>query len=183
MFTSQVITKMISSLHPSTLAIRRARTEDAALLMQMHQRLSADTLYQRYHIERIPSHDEFRQLCARDGESGRSYLALLPGSKPHIVALATYVINPELPIVAEIALLVADDYQGIGIGRKLMDHLVDEARRQNIRFFDGYIKNTNRAMIHLLRSSGKLTEIHYDPVSVEMRVELGVQQPHFSWYV
>lgn len=183
MFASQVITRMVSSLRPSALTIRPARAEDADLIMQMHQQLSADTLYQRYHIERIPSHGEFRKMYALDGRNGRSFLALLPGNKHPLVGLATYVTNPELPIVAEVALLVADDYQGQGIGRKLMNRLVEEAQKQNIRFFDGYIKSSNRPMVHLLRSSGKLTEIHYDPGAVEMRVELGVQQPPFSLHV
>jgi ribosomal protein S18 acetylase RimI-like enzyme len=79
--------------------------------------------------------------------------------------------------VAEVALLVADAYQGQGIGRKLMNRLVEEAQKQNIRFFEGYIKSSNRAMIHLLQSSGKLIESHFDYGSVEMRIELGVQQP------
>jgi GNAT superfamily N-acetyltransferase len=100
--------------------------------VQMHQQLSADTLYKRYHIERIPSHDECRRICALDGKNGRSFLALLPGSKRRLVGLATYVAKPALPIVAEVALLVADAYQGQGIGRKLMNRANDGQADSNV---------------------------------------------------
>lgn len=71
---------------------------------------------------------------------------------------------------------MVDAYQGQGIGRKLMNCLVAEAQKQNIRFFDGYIKSSNRVMIHLLRSSGKLIENHIDYGCIEMRIELGAEQ-------
>jgi hypothetical protein len=53
-----------------------------------------------------------------------------------------------------------------------MNHLIEDAQKQNICFFEGYMKSSNIAMIQLFNSSGKLVEGHIENGRVEMRIEL-----------
>jgi GNAT superfamily N-acetyltransferase len=183
MFTSHVIpfnySYKIKAVSPfsSALTIRPAQTDDVSLMVEMHQALSVDILNQRYQGAQIPSLQSFRQPCTLDGPYGRTFLALFPGKNIRLAGMATYLINQDIPIIAEVILLVADEDQGQGIGRKLMNHLIEDAQKQNIRFFEGYMKSSNIAMIHLFNSSGKLVEGHIENGRVEMRIELPGKQP------
>ena len=159
--------------------IRPATAVDVDLIWQLHQQLSTDSIYKRYHSPRIPSRAEMAEMCgfyegdagSEHSRNGRSLIATAPG-KANIVGLAYYIIQPTHPDTAEVALLVADAFQGRGIGRRLMKHLVAEAITQNIRFFDAYVQPSNRPMIHLLNSSGRLIENRLTYGAREMRVQL-----------
>lgn len=156
----------------SAISVRLASTDDIDKIMAMHQHLSSDTLYNRYHSPRLPTRREIEYMCKLNSKNGRTIVALDEYNGNQIVGVAFYVTNPDLPIAAEVAFLVADSYQGQGIGRKLMDYLVKQALHEQIRFFDGYICASNYPMINLLHRSGKLVENHLSRGTVEMRIEL-----------
>lgn len=151
--------------------IRPATAVDVDLIWQLHQQLSADSIYKRYHSPRVPTRAEMAEMCGLYEENGRSFIAIAPG-KADIVGLAYYIIKPDNPDTAEVALLVADAFQGRGIGRRLMKHLVAQAITHNIRFFDAYVLPSNRPMIHLLNSSGQLIENRLTYGAREMRVQI-----------
>ena len=157
-------------LYPD-IEIRPATAVDVELIWQLHQHLSSDSLYKRYHSPRVPSRAEMAQMCGLDGENGRSFIATAPG-KAEIVGMAYYIIQSANSNTAEIALLVADAFQGQGIGRQLMKHLVEHAHAQGIRYFDALVLPTNGPMIHLLHSSGHLIENHLSYGTREMCVQL-----------
>jgi acetyltransferase len=76
--------------------------------------------------------------------------------------------------VAEFALAVADDWQGRGLGRRLMAHLVADARRQGLQRLFGDVLAENRRMLVLMRESGARLQPHPDgPQLVRAVVELG----------
>jgi RimJ/RimL family protein N-acetyltransferase len=62
--------------------------------------------------------------------------------------------TPGAGATAEIAIIIDDDHQGLGIGRRLLGHLIDLAGRLE---FDGVVASVlsdNRAMIALLDQCG-----------------------------
>ena len=71
-----------------------------------------------------------------------------------VVALANYVRLRD-PLTAEVAFAVADDYQGRGIGTRLLEQLAALARgEQGIERFVGEVMADNAAMIHVFESVG-----------------------------
>ncbi|MCA9924289.1 MAG: GNAT family N-acetyltransferase, partial [Anaerolineales bacterium] len=62
-----------------------------------------------------------------------------------------------------------------GIGRRLMNHLVEQAVAQGIRFFDAHVLPSNGSMVHLFNSSGRLLENHLSYGAREMRLQLGTE--------
>lgn len=55
---------------------------------------------------------------------------------------------------AEFAIVIADAWQGRGIGSRLLKKLIDVARRQGIRRLYGDILATNRPMLEFVRKLG-----------------------------
>jgi len=55
---------------------------------------------------------------------------------------------------AEVAFVVADDYQHLGLGTLLLEHLVRAARRRGISVFEASVLVENREMLDVFRNSG-----------------------------
>lgn len=70
------------------------------------------------------------------------------------VGVSRYVRLPEDPEAADAAVTVVDDWQGRGLGRILLDALVQEALANGITRFEGEVLVENRPMQELLRRTG-----------------------------
>jgi len=55
---------------------------------------------------------------------------------------------------AEFAIVIADAWQGRGIGRRLLAKLIEAARRRGVKRLYGDILATNRPMLELARKLG-----------------------------
>lgn len=65
-----------------------------------------------------------------------------------LIGVARYVREND---AAEFAIVVADAWQGRGIGTRLLDKLIDIARRRGLRQLHGDILGTNLPMLELVR--------------------------------
>jgi acetyltransferase len=70
-----------------------------------------------------------------------------------VIGLAHYLRNPD-GRGAEYALVVADAWQGQGLGRQLMATLIDAAREQRLEYIEGLVLSDNRPMLRLMTSLG-----------------------------
>jgi GNAT superfamily N-acetyltransferase len=75
-----------------------------------------------------------------------------------LVGLGTYVVNP-VRNEAETAFMVADDYQGRGIGAALFRRLADVARTKGLRALVADVLPQNAAMFRVLQKSGLAVQI------------------------
>lgn len=150
--------------------IRPGRSDDGDLILEMHQRLSDDSLYKRYHIPRRPTRQEIAKMCRLGGENGRLLVAAIPGRSPMIIGMAYYILGSEA--AADTAFLVEDRFQGLGIGKRLLKALKQQAVGQGVQFFDAHVLPSNRPMIHLLRQSGQLVTNTVSYGACEIRVRL-----------
>ena len=155
---------------PAAPIIRPVQADDADLIWEMHQRLSLDTIYKRYHSPRVPTRQEIAQICTLDEAKGRAVIAIISGQKPQIVGIAYYIVSGQES--AEAAFLVEDSYQGQGIGKQLMQQLRRLALAQGIRFFDAYVQPSNERMIHLFHHTGQVIHDGLGYGVREMRVHL-----------
>ena len=74
------------------------------------------------------------------------------GAKPRSASRAT---SPTRTARScEFAIVVADDWQGRGLGRRLMAQLIDVARARGLARMVGHILATNRSMLTLASSLG-----------------------------
>ncbi len=84
------------------------------------------------------------------------------GSKETLIGVARYV-RDKKGDAAEFAIVVADAWQGRGIGTRLLRELSDAARERRLARLYGDILGTNRPMIELVRKLGFTLERHEDP--------------------
>ncbi len=76
-----------------------------------------------------------------------------PAAEQWIVGVAEYVADP-WPARADFALAIADDWQGRGLGGRMLRALASRAREDGFRALEGDILTENRAMMSLVRASG-----------------------------
>lgn len=69
---------------------------------------------------------------------------------PTGIGLARYIRLKHEPDIAELAISVADEYQGRGVGSILLDLLIEHAKANNISILRGYVLGSNEPMIKLL---------------------------------
>src|SRR5690606_15878488 len=77
------------------------------------------------------------------------------------IGVSRYVMDPGGK-GAEFALVVADEWQGRGIGTRLMQALFDAARGRGLTTLEGEILRTNHAMLRLVTNLGFDTRVLED---------------------
>lgn len=106
----------------------------------------------------------------------RQHVALLAlaetGQGPQQVGEVRYVCDGALPEQAEFALAVADDWQGLGLGARLLQQLRRVARRHGVRVLYGDVLRTNAPMLALARSQGFQAQHQGDARLVRMAITL-----------
>jgi acetyltransferase len=120
--------------------VRPIRPEDAAREVRFFERLSERSRFQRF-MQYMRQLDYDREL------------ALVALWQDEFVAVGRYAPNAD-GRSAEFALVVADDWQGLGLGRALLERLCDAARAAGYEALVGNILEANRDMLELARHLG-----------------------------
>lgn len=132
--------------------VRLARPQDAEAVAAMHQRCSQASRYQRY----FTPMDSWREVNLRrisGGHRGATLVATDGGTD--VVALGNvFPVESGESASAEIAVIVEDDWQGRGLGRRMLEHLVDVAEQLGFASVTAYVLAENSGMIRLLESLG-----------------------------
>ena len=137
------------------LTVRPVRPTDEEMLSDMFYDLSDQTIINRFFnmLKSMP-HRKLQQFCCIDYQTEMSLVAITQeGPRQKVVGLGSYHLNPATHR-AEIAFLVADAWQGKGIGTFMMHMLVKIARSKNIKGLTAEVMRDNVAMIALMHKSG-----------------------------
>lgn len=110
---------------------------------------STETLYRRFMSTRAPSPALMNYLFQVDYVDHFVWV-LVDGADGPVVADVRFVRNADDPAEAEIAFIVADDYQGRGIGGFLMDALTIAARICGVQRFTARLLAENAPMRTIL---------------------------------
>ena len=153
--------------------LRPLQADDATRLIDLCKRLSPSTLRRRF-LSSVVRCDplEAQRLAAVDQVQRVALVAVPdPADDPPIVAVGRF--HGDGSEQAELALLVDDAYQHVGLGRLLLSHLVREAVQRRLRVLAGHVLYDNTPMLRLLRTSGQPLEVRWDSGDV-LRVQLAV---------
>jgi GNAT superfamily N-acetyltransferase len=134
-----------------TLRLRPIRPDDAMNLDAFHHHLSSDSIYRRYFsVHPELSHEEVCHLTRVDYVDR---LALVIEDDGELVAVGRYERYPGTTD-AEVAFIVRDDHQHLGLGHRLLESLADAAWARGITTFSAETLATNRAMMSVFQHSG-----------------------------
>jgi len=126
---------------------------DAEKLIDLHNHLSAESQYFRFFGPKpklSPSEAEY--LAHVDFHNRFAVVAEITEEKEkHLVGVGRFDINE--PGLAESAIVVRDDYQGVGLGTALLTRMREVARGRGLHAFTAEILAENSKMIDLLVSN------------------------------
>ena len=130
--------------------IRALRPDDRAAMKTALQHTSSDSIYRRFFgPKRGFSEREIAFFMDVDFVTQVALVAVVD----HAIAAGGRYIVVEAG-VAEVAFVVVDQYQGLGIGSALLRHLAALARRAGLKQFTAEVLTDNRAMLAVFERSG-----------------------------
>jgi RimJ/RimL family protein N-acetyltransferase len=114
---------------------------------------------------------ELRWLADVDGSRHAAVVAV--DCEGAAVGIARFVRVDGAPPSAELAFAVVDEWQGRGIGKRLLAALVEHARRTGIERFVATVHAGNQASLRLLRHAGPVVSSTVRDGDYELVVDLG----------
>ena len=151
-------THLVSTWQPASgpaVTLRPVRPEDAEMEQAFVRSLSPESRYFRFM-------DTLRELTPAmlvrftqiDYDREMAFVATVPeGAGEAEIGVCRYVANPDGES-CEFAIVIADDWQRKGLGRRLMGQLIDVARARGLRSMIGHVLAENRGMLQLCQGLG-----------------------------
>jgi acetyltransferase len=162
--------------------IRPIQPDDASALQIFVRGLSDEARYMRFvSLMRELTPKMLARYTLIDYHRELALIATVPQTNEHgqsvnmIVGLAHYLRNRD-GRTAEYALVVADDWQGRGLGRQLMSRLIDAARDQGLELIEGLVIGSNRPMRNLMQTFGMVDDVDAEDASMR-RIWIALNAP------
>jgi RimJ/RimL family protein N-acetyltransferase len=153
----------------SCLAIRPMGADDEERLLRFHHRLSRETIRRRFFaIHPELSEAELHRFTHVDHVDREAIVAL---ADHEIVAVARFD-RIGRGASAEVAFVVADDWQGRGLVTVLLTRLARRAGQVGIEQFVAETLPENRAMLTVFRHAGLPTTERFDRGVVHVTIDL-----------
>jgi RimJ/RimL family protein N-acetyltransferase len=149
--------------------IRPARASDVDKLQALFHAMSEQNVYTRF-FQRLKclSFTDAQQLCNVNFEDEVAYLAVT-GEREHevIVGSSSYYVDHSTNL-AEAGFMVAEDWQGSGLGKALQQRMKEHALRCGVRGFKYEILRSNASMIALAQRAGEQVRVAWNEDTCEV---------------
>lgn len=135
--------------------LRPIRPEDEPFEYEMLSALSGKTLGSRFFIPvKEIDHQVLRRFCNIDYDREMTIVAQIgAGENRTIIGVARYFTEPRTNS-GEFAVLVRDEYQGEGLGRKLIDAILGIAADKGLEEIHGIVSKDDEILLGIARSLG-----------------------------
>jgi len=159
----------------ATLRLRPVRPEDKAALQDLVERMSTEDVRMRFHeYKETLSEPMAEKLVDIDHRRGMVFVLAEPDPPGEAEILgAVEIMTDPREEVGEYAVMVRSDMQGSGLGRRLMERIIEYSRDRRINEIIGDVLRENGAMLRLCDQLGfaKRTSVN-DPAVIEVRLKL-----------
>jgi acetyl coenzyme A synthetase (ADP forming)-like protein len=152
----------------STLRLRAPVSADTKELLAFFGRLSAGSLYRRFHGFPNLTAEAIEPFVDPDWTTRGSLIGTLSG---RVVAHAGYVRLRD-PLSAEVAFAVADELQGHGVGTRLLEQLAESAATAGIATFLAEVMPDNIAMLRVFADAGFAVSRRLEGGTTEVRLAI-----------
>jgi len=141
-----------------TVKLRLVKKGDAALLVDMFYRLSPETKRLRFHLYtiKIPEEQVWQEAEKLSDLDPQLQVAIVATTfekdgRERAVAVARFVRQTVEDTEAEVAVVVRDDFQRRGLGKRLLLILADRARELEITHFTAWVVDDNIRLMKLIK--------------------------------
>ncbi len=156
----------------SRVFLRPLKLTDEPLLRDLFYRLSPESIHYRFFqlLKSMP-HQKLQEFLRIDYEADMALVVLTSSTEEdaRMLAIAHYLRDPRTNF-ADSAFLVRDDWQGKGIGTRLVQALVEAARRQGIAGFTADVLADNRGMLRVFHRCGYPVESRLEGNAYSLRI-------------
>lgn len=162
------------------MTLRPLRPEDRDIESAFVRGLSPETRHNRLlGGARAVTREYIESLVKVDYSRDMALAATTTLGGETLIGVARYVLDRN-DQSAEFAIVVADAWQGRGIGKRLLAKLIDIARRRGVKRLYGDILGTNRPMLEFVRKLGFTLERHEDPTLTRALLDFRSRRPQES---
>jgi len=135
--------------------LRPIRPEDEQIEYEFIKGLSEETSrFRFFRVIKDLSHEDLVRFCNIDYDREMAIIAeLREGDKKKEIGVARLITEPGKKR-GEFAIVLADKYQGKGLGTKLMDMLIEIAQEKGLESIYGIIMRENKKMLRLAQKMG-----------------------------
>jgi len=155
-----------------TIGIRPIQPDDKALLAEGFRRLSQRSRERRFLTPATDlSTEDLVYLTEVDHRRHEALVAIAPDDG-RFIGVARYVQVPGEREVAEVAVVVADDWQRRGVATALLMALSSRARENGVLRYRAYVSSDNEVVIDALGRAGAKRSGEDDPDEIEFNVDV-----------
>ena len=138
-----------------TVLLRPIRPEDEPLWLEMFKNFSEESIrYRFFHIIKDTPHEMRIRYCNIDYDRE---IAIVPelteNEKRKILGVVRVPILPDQK-TGEVAVIVADPWQGLGLGSKMMDYMIEICKDKGLETIYGVMLPDNYRAIELFKKMG-----------------------------
>ena len=134
----------------ASVRVRTIRPDDEPRLIALCRRLSPRTVYERFFSFRRLLPEEAHALANIDDRRRMAVVAEVDdGQEPELIGVARYGPSNE-GTTADIGLVVADGWQGLGLGSLLLEEILRAGEQRGIHEFSADVLTDNRRALRLL---------------------------------
>ena len=138
-----------------TVLLRPIKPEDEPLWLEMFQNFSDESIrYRFFHIIKDTPHEMRVRYCNIDYDREMAIVAeLTEDGETKILGVVRLIIEPDGK-TGEIAVIVADPWQGLGLGSKMMDYMIEICNDKRLETVYGMMLTDNYRAIDLMKRMG-----------------------------
>lgn len=142
----------------TTVTIRAIRPDDKIRLVKAFKNLEPESIYTRFFHPVTELTDQYLKR-ATELDFDREVALVVTTNRDEeeiLIGLGRYSLCEETAAGrhAELAFTVEEDYQGFGIARRLLQHLIQIGRQRNVSRFVAEVLEGNQAMLRVFAGSG-----------------------------
>jgi acetyltransferase len=155
-----------------TVLLRPIKPEDELLWLEMFKNFSEESIrYRFFNIIKDTPHEMRIRYCNIDYEREIAIVAeLTEGEQRKIIGVVRVPIESDKK-TGEIAFIVADPWQGLGLGSKLLDYMIEICKEKNLENIYGIMLRDNYRAIKLMKEMGFSLKYSEDTIKATLNLK------------
>jgi acetyltransferase len=134
--------------------LRPIKAEDEGRFNELIKSLSAESMrFRFFEVFKEMTHDTLARYCNLDYDRQIAIVAELQQSNGQIIGAGRVIADIDGK-KGEFAVLVGDQWQGQGLGSRLMDYIIRVAKDMRLEKIYGYVMVENRKMLNMVEKKG-----------------------------
>jgi acetyltransferase len=152
--------------------LRPIKPEDEPMWLEMFQQFSEESIRRRFfQLIKDTPHEIRVRYCNIDYDREMAIVAeLTEEGRRKILGVVRLITEPSGK-TGEVAFIVADPWQGLGLGSKMVDYMIEICKDKQLETIYGLILRDNKKAIELMREMGFTIEF-YDEDTVKATLNL-----------